>query len=115
MVPPTEAPNGLRISRAAPIDRYRLWTDSGFQKRPDLGPRSGVGCIPPSRRAVTPHQMTGRLLSDPVWRDDRSSPSAGWATGPSTYSTSTHLPSNLVSICVRACERSISAEWRGDN
>jgi len=29
-------PNGLRISRAATIERYKLRADSGFQKRPDL-------------------------------------------------------------------------------
>jgi hypothetical protein len=37
-------PNGLRVSRAAPIDRHVFRVESSFQNANDLGPRSGVGC-----------------------------------------------------------------------
>jgi hypothetical protein len=45
-------PNGLPISRRERITK-------SLSKTNDLA-REAVGCIPPSRRAVTPHQMTGR-------------------------------------------------------
>lgn len=34
---PRERPNGLRISRAAPLDRDSAWAKSSFQNRRDLG------------------------------------------------------------------------------
>jgi hypothetical protein len=40
MVPP----NGLRVSRAAPIDRDELQVDTSFQNGYDLVAASGVGC-----------------------------------------------------------------------
>jgi hypothetical protein len=36
------APNGLRISRAAPSDRDGVWVDDTTENRHDLGRRNGV-------------------------------------------------------------------------
>lgn len=41
----TLAPNGLRISRAALIDREDSRAKSSFQNRPILSARSGVACM----------------------------------------------------------------------
>jgi hypothetical protein len=38
-------PNALRITCAAPIDQYGFRTESSFQNRRELEPRSGVGCM----------------------------------------------------------------------
>ena len=55
--------NALPISRA-PAELGQIDRKSNLQKTYDLDrPNRGVGCIPPSRWAVTPHQMTGRILT----------------------------------------------------
>src|SRR5262245_21730402 len=48
------APNGLGISRAAPLDRKITWAESRFQKRPDLGAAQ--------RRRLQPPMPTCRIL-----------------------------------------------------
>jgi hypothetical protein len=49
-------PNGLRVSRAAPLDRKTIGPIPAFKMRPISLAASGVGCTRPSRRGVTPHQ-----------------------------------------------------------
>jgi hypothetical protein len=72
-------PNGLPISRAAAdrsgkrVGRYQI------QKSDDLVDAQRRRLHPTITRVCLPHQMTGRLLFDPVWRGNLSSPWAGWA------------------------------------